>query len=131
MESSLLLVRSIISVLCAVGFYASVFMLRKSIRAAHGEVKGPSVVKSPRAKLFAGVPNSLIGAVYYLAIVAVTWTAHARILFIAAEAAALVAAAVSAYLAYSLLYVTRRSCPYCWTAHAVNWSLALIVPWLI
>ncbi len=106
-------------------------MLRKSIRAKHGEVKGPSVVKSPRANLFAGLPNSLFGILYYLGVVAVTWLAHARIFFVLAEAAALLAAATSAYLAYSLLFVTKKECPYCWTSHAVNWSLALILPWLV
>jgi len=127
----MLLIQSIISFLCAVGFYASVFMLRKSIRASHGEVKGPSVVKSPRSKLFAGLPNALFGILYYLGVLAVTWFAHARIFFILAEVAALFAAGTSVYLAYSLLYVTKKQCPYCWTAHAVNWSLALILPWLV
>lgn len=126
-----MLLRSIVSFLCAVGFYASVFMLRKSIRAQHGEVKGPSVVKSPRARLFAGVPNALFGVAYYAGVVAVVWLAHSRIWFIAAELAALFAAGTSVYLAYSLLYVTKKWCPYCWTAHAVNWSLALALPWLV
>lgn len=126
-----MLLRSIVSFLCAVGFYASVFMLRKSIRAQHGEVKGPSVVKSPRARLFAGVSNALFGVAYYAGVVAVVWLAHSRIWFIAAELAALFAAGTSVYLAYSLLYVTKKWCPYCWTAHAVNWSLALALPWLV
>lgn len=127
----MMLLRAIVSLLCAVGFYASVFMLRKSIRAKHGEVKGPSVVKSPRARLFAGLPNALFGAIYYVAVVAITWLAHARIFFILAEVAALFAAGTSVYLAYSLLFVTKKQCPYCWTAHAVNWSLALVLPWLV
>jgi uncharacterized membrane protein len=127
----MILLRAIVSLLCAVGFYASVFMLRKSIRAQHGEVKGPSVVKSPRSKLFAGLPNALFGVIYYVAVVAVTWLAHARIFFVLAELAALFAAGTSIYLAYSLLFVTKKECPYCWTAHAVNWSLALVLPWLV
>ena len=127
----MILLRAIVSLLCAVGFYASVFMLRKSIRAKHGEIKGPSVVKSPRSRLFAGLPNALFGVIYYIAVAAVTWLAHARVFFILAELAALFAAATSAYLAYSLLYVTKKQCPYCWTAHAVNWSLALVLPWLV
>lgn len=124
--------RIIITVLCAAGFYASVFMERKSIAAEHGKVKGPSVVKSPRARLFAGIPNSLIGCIYYPLIIAVAWAAHSKPIFIAAEAAALFAAGTSIYLAYSLLFVTRRNCPYCWTAHAVNWSLAIaLLGWLV
>jgi len=127
----MLLLQVIVSLLCAVGFYASVFMLRKSIRAKQGEVKGPSVVKSPRSRLFAGLPNALFGVIYYAAVFAVTWLAHARIFFILAVLAALFAAGTSVYLAYSLLYVTKKQCPYCWTAHAVNWSLALVLPWLV
>jgi uncharacterized membrane protein len=33
------------------------------------------------------------------------------------------AAAASVALAYSLLFITRRACPYCWTSHVVNWML--------
>jgi uncharacterized membrane protein len=45
----------------------------------------------------------------------------------AALAAAAAAAAFSAYLAYSLLFVTRMPCVYCWTSHVVNFSLILLV----
>lgn len=124
-------VRLIISVLCAVGFYASVFMLRKSIADARGTLREPSVVQSPRARLFGGVPNALIGTLYYPGLAAVAWAAGGTAILAAAEAAALAAAAVSVYLAYSLTYVTRKSCPYCWTAHVVNWALAAAVPWLM
>lgn len=116
-------VRLVITLLCAVGFYASVFMLRKSVRDARGELDEPSVVQTPRAKLFAGVPNALFGALYYPALALVAWFG-AGALLLAAVAAALAAALTSVYLGYSLLFVTRRSCPYCWTAHTVNWLLA-------
>ena len=127
----MLLVRTVITVLCAVGFYASVFMLSKSIRAARGALTEPSVVQTERAKLFFGVPNSLIGTVYYCALAAVSWTAQSRSVLDGVAAASALAAATSAYLAYSLLYVTRRSCPYCWTAHAVNWALLACTVWLL
>jgi uncharacterized membrane protein len=127
----MLLVRWVISVLCAVGFYASVFMLRKTLRAARGELREPSVVQSPRAKIFAGVPNAFIGTLYYAAIAAVSWTFPPRVILWCAIAASALAAATSAYLAYSLLFVTKRSCPYCWTAHAVNWALLASTPWLL
>ena len=45
----------------------------------------------------------------------------------AAEIALLVvvlgAAGTSVLLAYSLLFITRRECPYCWTSHLMNWTL--------
>jgi uncharacterized membrane protein len=127
----MLLVRSVISVLCAVGFYASVFMLRKSIRAEQGKLRESSVVQTPRAKLFGGVPNALIGIVYYPTLVIVAWSPVPRALLWCALAAAVFAAATSAFLAYSLLFVTRRSCVYCWTAHVANWALLATVPWLL
>lgn len=127
----MLLIRTVITVLCAVGFYASVFMLSKSARAARGALTEPSVVQTERAALFFGTPNSLIGLVYYAALGAVSWLSHSAAVLALAAAAALCAACTSAYLAYSLLYVTKRSCPYCWTAHAVNWALLAVVPWLL
>ena len=127
----MLLVRVVITLLCAVGFYASVFMLRKSALDAQGRLTEPSVVQSPRAKLFAGVPNSFIGLLYYPSVLAVSWLAHARVLFILALAASILAAAVSIFLAYSLLYVTKRSCPYCFTAQAVNLALVIVLARLL
>jgi uncharacterized membrane protein len=127
----MLLVRTVISVLCAVGFYASVFMLSKSLRAARGMLTEPSVVQTERASLFFGMPNSLIGLMYYAVLAVVSWLAHDSVLRAAAVAAAAFAAVTSLYLAYSLLFVTRRSCPYCWTAHAANWALLCAVPWLL
>lgn len=127
----MLLVRWVISVLCAVGFYASVFMLRKSLLEARGQLEEPSVVQTPRAKLFGGIPNALIGTLYYPAIAAVSWTVASQPILWCAIAAAAFAALTSAYLAYSLLFITKRSCPYCWTAHTVNWALLASVPWLL
>lgn len=127
----MLQVRLVIAVLCAVGFYASVFMLRKSILARKGTLTEPSVVQSPRAKLFAGVPNALFGCVYYPTLAAVSWGTSATLVLALALAASAFAAATSLYLAYSLLFVTKRSCPYCWSAHVVNWALAATVPWLL
>lgn len=127
----MLLVRTVITVLCAVGFYASVFMLRKSVRAAQGALTEASVVQTERATLYFGMPNSLIGLVYYAGLAAVSWFAHGTVLLALALAASLFAAGTSVYLAYSLLFVTKRSCPYCWTAHAVNWALLALVPWLL
>ncbi len=121
----MLAVRIAITLLCAVGFYASVFMLRKSIADARGLLREASVVQSPRARIFAGVPNAALGCAYYPALAAVSWLPF-RPLQIAALVVAAVAALTSAYLAYSLLFVTRRSCLYCWCSHIVNFLLLLI-----
>ena len=124
-----MVVRGVITLLCGVALYASLFMLNKSRRAARGELEGPSVVKTPRAHLF-GVPNSLVGTLYYPAIAVAVWLARGTASELAILIAALVAAATSAYLAYSLIYVTRRECPYCWTAHVANWSLLALCTYL-
>jgi uncharacterized membrane protein len=114
-------------VLCGAGLYASAFMANKSWRAARGEVRGPSVVKSPRAKLFGGVPNSILGLAYYAGLLATLPFLDRPIVRDLAIAAAVLAAGTSLYLAHSLLFKTRRACPYCWTSHVVNWSLLLIL----
>lgn len=117
-----MIVRVAITICCGVGLYVSLFMLRKSQRAARGELEGPSVVKTPRAHLF-GVPNSLLGAIYYPALAAAVWLVHGVVPEIAVLLAVLAAAGTSVALAYSLLCITRRPCPYCWTSHGVNWTL--------
>jgi uncharacterized membrane protein len=109
--------------LCGAGLYASAFMTNKALRAARGEVRGPSVVKTQRARLFGGIPNSVFGLFYYVALIAALAFLDRPLVWDAALAAACAAAAMSLYLAYSLLFVTRRPCVFCWTSHAANWLL--------
>lgn len=115
----------LITVLCGVGLYVSVFMLAKTVRAQRGALCEPSVVQTPRARLLAGIPNAAFGVAYYPLLGVGVWIAtqpwEAAILCLAA----LLAAAMSVALAYSLLFVTRMSCPYCWTSHIVNAALAI------
>jgi uncharacterized membrane protein len=106
-------------------------MLRKSLLAERGQLAEPSVVQTPRAKLFGGVPNAFIGTLYYTGQAAVSWSAHGAVLLTAAFAVSIAATVTSAFLGYSLLFVTRRSCPYCWTAHAVNFTLSIALLWLL
>lgn len=119
-----------ITLLCGVGLYASLYMLRKSHRAERGGLDGTSVVQYPQARLFFGVPNALFGVVYYPVLAAAVWidplrTAPALRWFIIA--AVLAAAAISAFLAYALLFRIKRECRYCWSAHIVNWALLVLV----
>lgn len=101
-------------------------MLRKSLAARAGRLSEPSVVERPAAKLLFGVPNAALGMVYYLLLGILVWEASGavRVALIVAAAAA---AAVSARLAYSLLFVTRMPCVYCWASHTINWLLVLLV----
>ena len=121
-----MIVSGLITILCGVGLYASLFMLRKSRLAESGRLAEPSVVQTPRARLFAGLPNALFGTCYYPAVAVAAWLALPNGIAIAVLAVVLFAAATSLFLAYSLLFVTRRACPYCWSAHVVNWSLVLL-----
>ncbi len=120
--------RALIIVLCLGGVYISYVMLGKHIRAQRGELGEPSVVLSPRATL-ARVPNARIGLIYYalLLVLAPFLTPQHPLAVHAALGATAVAALASLYLAYSLLFVTRLPCVYCWTGHAINWSLLAIV----
>lgn len=112
--------------LCAVGFYASAFMANKARRAARGELEEPSVVQSPAARLVGRVPNAVFGLIYYPCValaVALPLDASRKLAFLAS----LLAAAMSLFLAYSLLFRTKRPCPYCWTAHVINWMLPVLL----
>jgi uncharacterized membrane protein len=122
-----MLLRVVITVLCGVGLYASLFMLAKTRKAELGLLEEPSVVQRPAARLYGGVPNALLGTIYYLALALCVWfpLAHAVSLIVLSIVA--FAAITSAVLAYSLLFITKRPCPYCWTAHAVNWALLVMI----
>ena len=118
-------IRAVITLLCGVGLYVSLFMLRKTRRAERGELREPSVVQSPRARLIGGTPNALLGALYYPAFAIAVWFATAPWQLGLLLTISGFAAVVSLALAYSLLFVTRMPCTYCWTAHGINLLLAL------
>lgn len=123
--------RAVITVLCGVGLYTALFMLAKTRKAERGELTEPSVVHTPRARLYGGVSNALIGSAYYPAVAIAIWLVRTPVLLLAVTIVAGFAAVTSVVLAYSLLFVTRRPCPYCWTAHAVNWLLLALCVVLI
>ena len=106
--------------------YASAFMALKARREARGELREPSVVQSPAARLIGGIPNAAFGLLYYPCValaVTLPWVEARPLAFLAS----LFAATMSLVLAYSLLFRTRRPCPYCWTAHAINWALPFLL----
>ncbi|MBI4358095.1 MAG: vitamin K epoxide reductase family protein [Candidatus Omnitrophica bacterium] len=81
-----------------------------------------TILDTPRAKLF-GYPNSLFGIFLYAYLIL-------DLIFFPPEIAlVLLALAVlrSVYLAYSLIYVTKIPCPLCFTSHAINLILFLMV----
>jgi uncharacterized membrane protein len=122
-----MLLQIVITVLCGVGLYASLFMLSKTRRDERGLLEEPSVVQLPRARLYGGLPNALLGSLYYPAVAIAVWFFHGRTISLIVLSIAAFAAITSAILAYSLLFITKRPCPYCWTAHAVNWLLPVMI----
>ena len=108
------------AVAAALGCYVAGFMYRKAIRAERGELAEPSIVEKPAARMFFGIPNAAIGLAYYGGVLAALPFADRPIVRSGLRAAAGLAALQSAYLAYSLLFVTRMPCPYCWSGHAIN-----------
>ncbi len=83
-----------------------------------------TVLRTPQAALFAGLPNTVLGIAWYSALL--LWSAAGILISLPhwldtiMILCAAVAAGVSVYLAGSLLFVLRQSCPLCYAAHAVN-----------
>ena len=126
-------IRVAITILCGVGLYAALFMLNKSRRAARGDLREPSVVQTSRARLF-GAPNALFGSLYYIALAITIWLAvgaHATTILEVCLVVAALATLTSLYLGFSLLFVTRMPCPYCWTSHIINWLLLPLIAALL
>jgi uncharacterized membrane protein len=119
--------RVAILLLCGAGLYLSTFMFGKARRAARGELDEPSVVQTARARALGGVPNAALGLAYYTLLAAASLVLSVPGVWLAALSASLLAAGMSLFLAYSLLFVTRMPCLYCWTSHAINVLLPLLV----
>ena len=91
-----------------------------------------AVVFTPSARVF-GPPNSLLGQVFYAALLAGTvggWVSDPRYwpLYLAAGVATVV---LGVYLSYALLFVLRVPCPLCFVAHGINaviCGLLLLLP---
>jgi uncharacterized membrane protein len=122
-----LLIPALIGALCLVGLYAACFMTSKAARYARGELTVPSVVQQPRARAIGGIPNSVFGIAYYSLLFFAAWFLHEPFVYDAALVASLAATALSLYLAYSLLFVTRMPCVLCWTGHIINWALTALL----
>ncbi|MBZ5563492.1 MAG: hypothetical protein LAP13_13860 [Acidobacteriia bacterium] len=98
------------------------------------------VVQTPYARVF-GVPNSLLGIVYYLVLIAwatkwrsntPSWYIHfAYIVISPAYFLLVLASAVTVLLGFYLVYALRRKlhihCPLCYTAHAINTALFVLL----
>ena len=87
-----------------------------------------SVIFTPSARVF-GMPNSLLGQAYYLALLIATasdlldHTYVWRALVLASAGSVCLAA----YLTYSLLFVLRSPCPLCFTSHGINITICVFL----
>lgn len=87
------------------------------------------VVDTPEARFF-GLPNSVLGAAWYLLVLAAAGQALATGSLPHCLPLLLVAAftvAFSAYLAWALLVRLRAPCPLCFLGHAVNVGLLVLL----
>ena len=88
-----------------------------------------TVVQTPYARVF-GVPNSLLGIFYYVALI--VWTMAGSMLGIAWLAWAFIAVSIATvilgfYLVYALRRILHIDCPLCYTAHAINTALLILL----
>jgi len=119
--------RFVVLAFCIVGLYVSIVMQRKAMLAREGALSEPSVVQTPRARVLGGVPNSSFGIAYYSLLAVASFALATPWVLNVALIAATLAALMSAYLAYSLLFVTKMPCVNCWTGHIVNWVLLAVL----
>ena len=95
-----------------------------------GEQTCATIVFTPRARVF-GPPNSVLGLVFYatLAIVAVRGDLDEPLVRLVSLGFSSVTVLLGLYLTYSLLFVTRVNCVLCFTSHAINLVLFVILLW--
>jgi len=97
------------------------------------ENKCLNVLGTPYARVF-WVPNSLLGVIYYLAILGlVAWGFLSYVPSLILNSYLGVAAftvAFGAYLTYALFFKIKIPCPLCLTGHGINLAIAAIMLWV-
>jgi uncharacterized membrane protein len=86
-----------------------------------------TVLGTKYARLF-GAPNSLLGVLYYAAVIVILaggWSAAP--VGVALLVTAWFTVAVGLFLIYSLFFIIRIPCPLCLVGHAINLALALLL----
>ncbi len=98
-----------------------------------------TVVQTPYARVF-GPPNSLLGIVYYALLI--VWAVGFRwrwwvvgfnelLVYLSLKALLLIVSLIAVALGFYLVYALRRKlhtdCPLCYTAHAINLALLVLL----
>ena len=93
-----------------------------------GERTCSSIVHTPRARVF-GIPNSVLGQIFYLALMAgiLGGFIFSSPLFYFYLAGSLLTVLLGVYLTYSLLFLTRVPCKLCFTSHAINLVIFILL----
>ena len=124
----------------AVGFLISSYFTAVSYRWIKPDVKWipsfcrmeertcASIVFTPRARFF-GLPNSILGQVFYLALMASVWgnLALTPPVYYLLISASFLTVLLGLYLTYSLLFLTRVPCKLCFTSHAINLVIFILL----
>ena len=82
------------------------------------------VIDTPYARVFK-IPNFELGIVYYAAIFAISFLTLSKSQGYAVIAVAWFTVAVSAYLAYALLFKLKTNCNLCFAAQLINLLIAI------
>lgn len=98
-----------------------------------------TVVQTPYARVF-GVPNSLLGIIYYVALIAgavtdwsygTNWGIHFTYIVLGPSSLIKLASAATVILGFYLVYALRRKlhthCPMCYLGHAINATLFILL----
>ncbi len=137
------LIRVLLVILAALGLAISTYFTGVSYRwippdvrwiprvCRLGEDTCRKVVDTPRARVF-GVPNSLLGMLYYLALMVLAAIGTGSLpawIPAAYRAVAWGTVVLGLFLTYSLLFITRVPCVLCFTSHVLNAVIAIILTW--
>lgn len=128
---ALALTGSAISVYFTLAYYGRVKKSRwvPEILCAREDSSCATVVQSPYARVF-GLPNSLLGIFYYATLIgwiAAGSTLQAVWLGWALVAVSVITVLLGFYLIYALRRILRIGCPLCYTAHAINAALLVLL----
>ena len=85
-----------------------------------------TILGHPDARIF-GVPNSLIGVLFYILVMASAAAGMGNALWLVALIASWIAVGLGVYLVHSLLFKLRIPCVLCYTAHGLNLIIALLM----
>ena len=93
-----------------------------------GERTCSTIVFTPRARVF-GIPNSVLGQVFYAAIMAAVMGdfLFTRPLVYFYLVGSFLTVLLGVFLTYSLLFVTRVPCKLCFTSHGINLVILILL----